>query len=270
MNANSKIALLIGNQDYDKASLQLKNPINDIEAIEETLEGIGFEVELLKDASKREMEDELDDFYKRADGDKHSPYALALSKFIKQKMPIETYFREVGGEVFSSSGQRPMLKNSFYGRFSFGSNGGGGGNDDHNMRGIVKIGNLMYQNNHQFTKKYTWEKAEAYCQGLNLGGYSDWRLPTRVELHKISNITMYGKDDNGWKKWFEKNKHRRLKGVKDSHFVKQEFIDNMTMEYSYFWTSESIDSSVAWVVSFYSGDDDWDGKTGNNYALCVR
>jgi len=67
LNANSKIALLIGNQDYDKASLQLKNPINDIEAIEETLEKIGFEVELLKDASKREMEDELDDFYKRAD-----------------------------------------------------------------------------------------------------------------------------------------------------------------------------------------------------------
>jgi len=68
LNANSKIALLIGNQDYDKASLQLKNPINDIESIEETLEKIGFEVELLKDASKREMEDELDDFYKRADG----------------------------------------------------------------------------------------------------------------------------------------------------------------------------------------------------------
>lgn len=49
----------------------------------------------------------------------HSPYALALSKFMNQSLPIETFFREVGGEVFSSSGQRPMLKNSFYGRFSF-------------------------------------------------------------------------------------------------------------------------------------------------------
>ena len=61
-----KVALLIGNQDYDKANLQLNNPINDIEAIEETLEGIGFEVQLLKDVSKREIEDELDDFYTRA------------------------------------------------------------------------------------------------------------------------------------------------------------------------------------------------------------
>jgi hypothetical protein len=57
-----------------------------------------------------------------SDGDEHSPYALALSKFMKQKMPIETYFRKVGGEVFGSSGQRPMLKSNFYGRFSFGNN----------------------------------------------------------------------------------------------------------------------------------------------------
>ena len=59
-----------------------------------------------------------------SDGEEHSPYALALSKFMKQKMPIETYFREVGGEVLGSSGQRPMLKNSFYGKFSFGESGG--------------------------------------------------------------------------------------------------------------------------------------------------
>ena len=68
LNANTKIALLIGNQDYNKPSLELKNPINDIETIEETLESIGFEVELLKDATKREMEDGLDEFYKRAEG----------------------------------------------------------------------------------------------------------------------------------------------------------------------------------------------------------
>ncbi len=68
LHANTKIALLIGNQDYNKPSLELKNPINDIEAIEETLESIGFEVELLKDATKREMEDGLDEFYKRAEG----------------------------------------------------------------------------------------------------------------------------------------------------------------------------------------------------------
>jgi len=54
------------------------------------------------------------------DGEEHSPYALALSKYINKKMPIETFFRKVGGEVFASSSQRPMLKSNFYESFSFG------------------------------------------------------------------------------------------------------------------------------------------------------
>lgn len=59
-----------------------------------------------------------------ADGSgNHSPYAKALSKYMGQKLPIETFFRKVGGEVYQNTGkQRPMLKNSFYGDFSFGQN----------------------------------------------------------------------------------------------------------------------------------------------------
>ena len=134
---------------------------------------------------------------------------------------------------------------------------------------IVKIGKRMYQNQ-PFTKRYTWKEAKGYCQDLTLGGYSGWRLPTRAELNKISNIKMYRKYDSGWSNWFDKNKHKRLKGSKGrERFVRKEFLENM-QEGSYFWTSEERDSSYAGGVYFYLGNDNWGFKTNPNYALCVR
>jgi hypothetical protein len=197
-----------------------------------------------------------------SDGVEHSPYALALSKFMNQSLPIETYFSRVGGDVLSSSGQRPMFKSSFYGRFSFGSSGG--------ENGIVKIGSLMYQNQ-PFTKRYTWQEAKNYCSNLTLGGYSDWRLPTRAELMKLGNIELYNYDNSdNWEKWYDKNKHRKYKNSKNHyHFIKKEFIENMP-KYSLFWTSEERDSSFAWGVNFYYGVGLWNLKADNDYALCVR
>ena len=136
-----------------------------------------------------------------------------------------------------------------------------------NMQGITSIDGLMYQNQ-PFTKKYTWEKAGEYCQGLTLGGYGDWRLPTRAELNKISNIKMYGQYDSGWSAWFDKNKHRRFKNSKgESHFIDKRFIENMP-KYSYFWTSE--ENSGAWLVFFDDGFDYWRSKRISSCALCVR
>jgi formylglycine-generating enzyme required for sulfatase activity len=31
----------------------------------------------------------------------------------------------------------------------------------------------------------SWEEARTYCENLQLGGYSDWRLPTREELKTL-------------------------------------------------------------------------------------
>jgi len=469
-----KVALLIGNQDYDKANLQLNNPINDIEAIEETLEGIGFEVQLLKDASKREIEDELDDFYTRAnsaeialvyfsghglqvfdvDTDrvvnyllpieanvqrlrdlknlirldrvvtdsssakksivlidacrdnplygeianifrKHgtkstsvskglgqidfktndvliafattsnstandgkgdlSPYAKALSRNLQKSGDISLVLRDVRDDVLVSTNneQEPVIvKNTLSGMvclsgdcnsinrkfylfvdttpkdatvkimnivekyhnrislergiydiqvekhgyeterlkivldedkilnvelekplsektirnywivsisillmfliyifFNFLKITHKKVKEINTIKGITIIDGLMYQNQ-PFTKEYTWEEAKEYAKNLRLGGYDDWRLPSKNELKKL--LTK-----------------KKIKGKNGEYYIRKEFVDNIEI-YPWFWTSEERDSSSAWCVRFYDGDDLWGNKTRSSYALCVR
>jgi len=402
-----KVALLIGNQDYDKANLQLNNPINDIEAIEETLEGIGFEVQLLKDVSKREIEDELDDFYTRAnsaeialvyfsghglqvfdvdtdrvvnyllpieanvqrlrdlknlirldrvvtdsssakksivlidacrdnplyaeianifrkhgtkstsvskglgqidfktndvliafattsnstanDGKKDlSPYAKALSRNLQKSGDISLVLRDVRDDVLVSTNneQEPVIiKNTLSGKVCLSGDCGEvqrvvevvekdvnvwlfwviGGlvilvliilkishkkvKEVEKIKGITVIDGLMYQNQ-PFRKKYTWEEAKEYAQKLRLGGYDDWRLPTRDELKKL--LTK-----------------KKTKGKNGEYYICKEFVDNLE-SFSWFWTSEEKGSSSAWSVVFHRGYGNWYYKSNNGYALCVR
>ncbi|MGK3971705.1 DUF1566 domain-containing protein [Sorangium sp. So ce118] len=39
------------------------------------------------------------------------------------------------------------------------------------------------------SESYTWEQAIGYCDNLTLGGHSDWRLPTRIEMTSIVDFT---------------------------------------------------------------------------------
>lgn len=48
----------------------------------------------------------------------------------------------------------------------------------------VKIGDLVWQKNIE-SHVLTWPKAQEYCINLELGGYSDWRLPTIGELASL-------------------------------------------------------------------------------------
>ena len=49
---------------------------------------------------------------------------------------------------------------------------------------------LMWQQKTTFFTK-TWEQALTYCEGLNLGGYTDWRLPTIKELRGLVDFSLY-------------------------------------------------------------------------------
>lgn len=57
--------------------------------------------------------------------------------------------------------------------------------------GIIKdnITGLYWQKNDG--GEMTWENARAYAANLNLGGYSDWRLPTAEELYGILNHGLF-------------------------------------------------------------------------------
>ncbi|MEM7828109.1 MAG: DUF1566 domain-containing protein, partial [Candidatus Aenigmatarchaeota archaeon] len=107
----------------------------------------------------------------------------------------------------------------------------------------------------------TWDEAKSYCDGLTLGGYSDWRLPEKKELESIINYGKY-------------NPAIDLSVFPGTH------PDN-------YWSSTiaTCEPKQAWYVHFGSGMDIWDNSTqrifyGGNlnyiytsspfYVRCVR
>jgi hypothetical protein len=52
------------------------------------------------------------------------------------------------------------------------------------------VTNLMWQKQDDATIR-TWELALTYCEGLSLGGHTDWRLPNVKELKSLADMTRY-------------------------------------------------------------------------------
>ncbi len=135
----------------------------------------------------------------------------------------------------------------------------------------VIVDGLMYQNDKPFTKTYTWEDSKKYCKNLSLGGYNDWRLPTKNELLNIKTIKLYKGYlfEEEYDKWFKANKHKRNKNFKgDYYFIKKEFVENMR-GYGSFW-SATVNTNLAWLVGFCYGYSGNDNKLNDYYVRCVR
>ncbi len=78
-------------------------------------------------------------------------------------------------------------------------------------------------------KGKTWAEAKAVAEAVRLGGYTDWRLPTRAELLTLVDDT------------------RSNPAIDTSRF---------DCESDWYWTSTPLASSpsvFAWVVFFYDG-----------------
>ena len=98
-----------------------------------------------------------------------------------------------------------------------------------------------------WTKEYsgtvTWQNALSYCENLNYGGQTDWRLPNIEELKTLVDDTI---------------------SSPESTFP--------GMPSSYFWSSSSyaFHTDYAWLVGFDYGFVTDSYKTSKSYARCVR
>jgi hypothetical protein len=107
-----------------------------------------------------------------------------------------------------------------------------------------------YSDNNNEITILDWMGAINYCEELNLGGYTNWRLPNFNELFFIVDRTKYNPS------------------IDSVNF-------NNTSSNNY-WTSTTIDrkKNYAWSVNFYYGyggnGDDWQLKSQLNYIRCVR
>jgi hypothetical protein len=103
---------------------------------------------------------------------------------------------------------------------------------------------LVWQKQDDGTTK-TWKNAITYCEGLTLGGQSDWRLPNVKELKTIV--------DNS----------KKFLAIDTTYFPNTQ---------GSYWSSSSFASSsnFAWFVHFSNGYVNELQKTNTYYVRCVR
>lgn len=91
----------------------------------------------------------------------------------------------------------------------------------------------------------TWDSAINYCEDLTLGGYNDWRLPSRAELLTIVDRS-------------------RVYPSIDSAFL------NVIPDYYWSFVSYTADVHYIWGVLFEDGGTSYRSKTYDYYVRCVR
>lgn len=109
---------------------------------------------------------------------------------------------------------------------------------------------LQWQDNNTSENKIGWEDAIGYCETLDLGQKSDWRLPNFNELYFLTN--------------------RDKKNPALNEIFKNLIIRN-TM-FSFYWSSTSVvgTQSSVWGIEFYYGYFAAVAKSKSYWVRCVR
>ena len=107
-----------------------------------------------------------------------------------------------------------------------------------------------------------WDQAMAYCRDLNLGGFSDWRLPTMAELEGIYDLEASSPGRGG-----QHDEELFLFHIKGNLFLHGSEWSRDPLE-----GSSGRPSGYAWYFNFTDGSSlaDPDTQTYNKHALCMR
>ena len=105
---------------------------------------------------------------------------------------------------------------------------------------VLSTAGIMVQKADINDSQLSWSSAKSLVENSTVGGYTDWRLPTRSEL-----AVLY-------------NERNAIGG-----FVTTGYYDS----YTFYWSSEAYSGGYSWGIYFSSGSADW---LYSGYARAVR
>jgi hypothetical protein len=122
-------------------------------------------------------------------------------------------------------------------------------------------------------------EAATFCEGLTIGGYSDWYLPAKNELEVLyyflkptttANNTLYGSNANAVSPEPISTNYTSGSPAQTSAGIGFRTGEMDAFTSSFYWSSTEVNSGLAWKQTFANGTPLNDGKSASLYARAVR